>query len=385
MSNCSVKSLRIAIYFPFLYPWVLDLTRELSDEVGEVKFYTTGILGNYPWKEQEKSTCLVPRLKLLGEIVPHPELLCSFSRYRPHLLLLFATESIASLFLWMLCKPLRIRVIPIVEENSERKHNNPLLTFLAEVKMWLAKRLHRGAKLIIAESQASKNYLIRIGCSDERIKVIPHGTNIHYFQPKVRNEELAQRINLSEEDLKKVIVLFVGEFREFKGAEYMKQVIMSLAGHMDILFLIPGFGQIFTRDREFLEKSANVRIYPPLHFNEMPDLYCLSNIVVVPSKYYETASSDQSPNSLIEAMACGRSVIGSNTGGIPTIMGNAGVLVPANDPEAIVHAVLRLASNKELMEKLGNNARERAVTVLSNRAYAYSILELYAATMNEGR
>jgi L-malate glycosyltransferase len=285
----------------------------------------------------------------------------------------------------MLCKPLRIRVIPIVEENSERKHNNPLLAFLAEVKKWLVKRLHRGAKVIIAESEASRKYLMRIGCSSERIRVIPHGTNIQYFQPKARNEELAKRISLSEEDLKKVIVLFVGEFREFKGAEYMEQVIVSLAGHTDILFLIPGSGPIFIRDRERLENSVNVRIYPPLNSNEMPDLYCLANIVIVPSKYYETASSDQSPNSLIEAMACGRAVIGSNTGGIPTIMGNAGVLIPANNPEAIVHAVLRLASKKELMKKSGNNARERAVKVLNNRAYAYSILELYAATMNEGR
>ena len=55
-------------------------------------------------------------------------------------------------------------------------------------------------------------------------------------------------------------------------------------------------------------------------------------------------------------------------------MGDAGMLIPPNDHEAIVHAILTLASSKELMKKLGNTARERAVKALSNKVYADTIL-----------
>ena len=122
---------------------------------------------------------------------------------------------------------------------------------------------------------------MRLGCSGERIRVIPHGTNINYFQPKARNVELAKKIGLSVEDLKKVIALFSGEFSEVKGAEYVMEAILSLVDNRDILFLIPGFGQIFSQNRQLLEKTKNVRIYSPFPFSDMPDLYCLSDIVVI--------------------------------------------------------------------------------------------------------
>lgn len=374
----NIRGVRLAIYFPFLYPWVLDLTRELSLRVdGEVRYYTTGTYGNYPWKEHERYAYLVPRRKLLGEIVPHPKFLFSFCQYRPNLLLLFATESLASLLLYMLCKLLRVKVIPVVEENSERTYDNLLVAVLAGIKRSLVKWLHKNARLVIAESEASKEYLARMGCLTERIRVIPHGTNVNYFQPKAKNLDLARKIGLSVEDRKKVIALFAGEFSEVKGAEYMTRAILSLSGYSGILFLIPRFGPIFLQYKESLGKCRNIRIYPLLHFNEMPALYCLSDIVIVPSKYYETGLSDRSPNSLIEAMACGKAVIGSNCGGIPTIMGGAGMLIPPNNPEAIVHATLTLASNKELMKNLGDKARERAVKVLNNKVYADCILDLW--------
>jgi glycosyltransferase involved in cell wall biosynthesis len=109
----------------------------------------------------------------------------------------------------------------------------------------------------------------------------------------------------------------------------------------------------------------------------MPYLYNLCDIVVVPSKLCDAGSSDRSPNSLIEAMACGKAVIGTAVGGIPTIMDQAGLLIQPNDPAAIVQAISQLIVDTQLRETLGKEARTRAVTTLNNHVYARRIFELW--------
>jgi glycosyltransferase involved in cell wall biosynthesis len=75
-------------------------------------------------------------------------------------------------------------------------------------------------------------------------------------------------------------------------------------------------------------------------------------------------------------MASGKAVIGTAVGGIPLIMGNAGLLIAPNDSNAIVEALSTLVADAELRKALGKKARERAVTELSNKVYAQRILEL---------
>lgn len=64
----------------------------------------------------------------------------------------------------------------------------------------------------------------------------------------------------------------------------------------------------------------------------------------------------------VEAMACGRPVIGSAVGGIRTtvIDGETGFLVPPRDPDAVADRLFYLYSNPELMERFGQTALERA-------------------------
>jgi glycosyltransferase involved in cell wall biosynthesis len=109
----------------------------------------------------------------------------------------------------------------------------------------------------------------------------------------------------------------------------------------------------------------------------MPHLYNLSDIVVVPSKLCEAGSSDRSPNSLIEAMACGKAVIGTAVGGIPTIMDGTGLLIQPNDSAALVQAISELTADMQLREILGKEARMRAVTTLNNHVYARRIFEVW--------
>ena len=76
-------------------------------------------------------------------------------------------------------------------------------------------------------------------------------------------------------------------------------------------------------------------------------------------------------------MACGKAVIGTAVGGIPTIMDETGSLIQPNDPAAIVQAISELTTDTQLRDILGKEARMRAVTTLNNHVYARRIFELW--------
>ena len=164
----------------------------------------------------------------------------------------------------------------------------------------------------------------------------------------------------------------------------MTEAILDLGSDAQIVFLIPNKGPVFLRHAEELLALPNVYAYPPIDDEQVPDLYNLADIVVVPSMRCPGTSSDRSPNSLTEAMACGKAVIGTSVGGIPLIMGDAGLLIAPNDSKAIVEALTTLVADVGLRKALGTKARQQAVTKLNNKVYARRILDLLTHNPQSG-
>ena len=67
------------------------------------------------------------------------------------------------------------------------------------------------------------------------------------------------------------------------------------------------------------------------------------------------------PNVVLEAMAVGKPVIATDTGGSKDIIDNGinGVLVEAGNSDALAEAILRLLENSEQRQRLGESAREK--------------------------
>jgi len=303
-------------------------------------------------------------------------LVIDFLRYKPDISILLASETSITLSIFVLAKLVKSRVVLVVEENEERIFDSLVLKVLAKLKRTVVSAEHKASDLIIAESEASREYLLRMGCNPAIIFSLPHGVNIDDFRPERKNLELARRIGVRPGDLGKNIALFVGNYNAYKGAEFMTEAILNFRLDGRLVFLIPDNGPVFLKHADELNALPNVYAYPPIDDQQMPDLYNLADIVVIPSMRCPGTSSDRSPNSLTEAMASGKAVIGTAVGGIPLIMGNAGLLIAPNDSNAIVEALSTLVADAELRKALGKKARERAVTELSNKVYAQRILEL---------
>jgi glycosyltransferase involved in cell wall biosynthesis len=78
--------------------------------------------------------------------------------------------------------------------------------------------------------------------------------------------------------------------------------------------------------------------------------------------FLNTTNVDNTPISVLEAMACGLCVVSTNVGGIPYLLEHEhdALLVPPDDPAAVATAVRRLLTEPDLAEQLSRNARQKA-------------------------
>ncbi|HEY8187113.1 MAG TPA: glycosyltransferase family 4 protein [Pyrinomonadaceae bacterium] len=77
--------------------------------------------------------------------------------------------------------------------------------------------------------------------------------------------------------------------------------------------------------------------------------------------FLNTTNVDNTPVSVLEAMACGLCVVSTNAGGIPYLLEDEhdALLVPPDDPEAMAAAVRRLLTEEGLAERISRNARQK--------------------------
>ncbi len=107
--------------------------------------------------------------------------------------------------------------------------------------------------------------------------------------------------------------------------------------------------------------------------SELRDYYCASDVFVT-TPWYEPFGITP-----IEAMACGRPVIGSAVGGIKYTVreGDTGYLVPPKDPAALAERLARLLGNPGLLERMGQRGLQRARSLFTWRRIAGDIARLY--------
>jgi glycosyltransferase involved in cell wall biosynthesis len=79
----------------------------------------------------------------------------------------------------------------------------------------------------------------------------------------------------------------------------------------------------------------------------------------------------------VEAMLSGVPVVASDVGGLPSVVGDAGLLVPPEDPAALADAILRLGADAGLRERLVAQGRERALERFGSERMARETLAVY--------
>jgi glycosyltransferase involved in cell wall biosynthesis len=100
-------------------------------------------------------------------------------------------------------------------------------------------------------------------------------------------------------------------------------------------------------------------------------VYSSADIMAFPS------ISEGFPYVVLEAMLCGAAIVATDVGGVAEALGNCGLLVPSKVPSAMADAISYLLANKEERERLGRNAKARALELFTEKQFLSSYQNTY--------
>ena len=172
----------------------------------------------------------------------------------------------------------------------------------------------------------------------------------------------------------------VGRLRPEKG---FALAIEALRGLPDARLIIVGEGpsEPVLRDQALqMGVAAQVAFWPMVPSTEMPALYPQFDVLVLPS-LTQPNWKEQFGRVLTEAMACGVPVIGSDSGEIPNVIGDAGLIFPEGDSEALGHQLITLRDQPRLREALGRKGRARVQAHFTMQRVADATVEVYRALL----
>jgi len=136
--------------------------------------------------------------------------------------------------------------------------------------------------------------------------------------------------------------------------------LRSLVSDLHLTMLGPdkGDGSLERMESEVrrLKLEGRISLPGPVPKRQVPDALSSGDI------FLNTTNFDNTPVSVIEAMACGLCIVSTSVGGMPYLVedGKDGLLVPPDDPPAMAAAVRRILTEPGLAEKLSRNARAKA-------------------------
>ena len=388
--------MRLAIFTPFLYPFHVDMLAVISGKA-EVKIFTCGTYGNYPFKSLLRCAEVLKCIDILGDKLIGFFSISKFLRYKPKAVIIFGIESLAGLIIYFISRLIRAKTLVIVEENNITRLNNIVLELLQIMKRGILRIVYERSPILVAESSASKKYVLEILHVKRKKPIIirVHGVNADRFgafvsMPREQAKKILQKIlRLPENLLKRKWYTFIGELSYCKGADVLLDGIEILREILkpneNVVFLLPKtrllhdkkeLRERYKRKLMRLVTNGSVALYDPLRHEDVPLLYRASDVIILPSRFLSYTSSDRAPNVALEALASGTLLVASNVGGIPTIVGDAGIVVKPNDPYALATKLYQVLNNYEKYRSLEEKARQRAISKLDIRHYSYALLEL---------
>ena len=254
----------------------------------------------------------------------------------------------------------------------------PLLFNFFSPDLYLMRRVRK----VVMQNEKVRAELISAGkIEPEKATAISLGVDTSEFYPDISIDSVKERYGLSDKTT--ATVLFASEIIPRKGVEYLVRaadIIVNQLNYEDTLFLLKGKAY----EKEYLEcirklieeykLEENVKmILGPIPHEDVKRLYVASDIYVLPSL------EEPCPTSLLEPLACGKPLVGTNVGGIVTMIKNGwnGFLVePANEKQ-LAEKIKHLIDHPEKWEEMGRNSRKLAEDEFDWRKIVEKYLKVY--------
>lgn len=226
------------------------------------------------------------------------------------------------------------------------------------------KKVLKKADVVLAVSNALKDEIIATNVEGivEKTKIHWNSVDINKFkeesEEKIKESQFKKDLfNEFNIDSNKPTILFVGNIVKAKNINLLIEAKKLLK--TDCNLLIVGDGVLLKDLKDKVAKDIKNNKINNVYFTgarkDVEKIIPTTDLLVLPS------FTESFGLVLLEALACGKPVIGSNIGGIKEIITeDVGLLINPNDKEDLANAIDKILTDKELRNKFKSNARNRA-------------------------
>ncbi len=275
-------------------------------------------------------------------------------------------------------------------------HNEGLPTVLTIHEMWgefICEHLLETTRwdAIIAVGKHVQRDVERLVPGVRNLHTILHGTNVEMFRPNIDGSGLRAMLGLSD----RPVILHPARMLPWKGVHVSVAAMPAIVEKFpDAALVITDTDQIIDWVRELGDYKQQIldtiarddlsRNVIPHSFDyfDLPRAYAMADVVIYPT-------TGEEPFGLVplEAMASGRPVIVSKSGGLveSVVDGVTGYVVAKERPDQLADRITRLLGDADLRRKMGREGRRHVERNFSRRRMTDETVDLYHAAMMEAR
>lgn len=231
--------------------------------------------------------------------------------------------------------------------------------------------VYKNAVGAIAGNLEALNVLRRKGFGKPAV-CIQVGTNPAVFR-KMDASDLREKMGLRNA----FVIGFVGQLGHWKGLDTLIKALALLP--KDCALVLVGTGPDEAKLRLLADElgvSRRVRWVPWVNHREIVKYMCALDVFVLPSRTLKRWREDFG-RVLIEAMACETPVVGSDSGEIPNVIGDAGLKFHEGNEQELAGHLLRLMDDPSLRKTLGRRGRERVLERFTYEKVAAQTVDFY--------
>ncbi|HEX9988179.1 MAG TPA: glycosyltransferase family 4 protein [Chloroflexia bacterium] len=223
----------------------------------------------------------------------------------------------------------------------------------------------------VAQTLRSKSY-------QGELRVVPLPTDAQAFSPDASRREVCRREMGLPPDA--VAIGYAGKLVEEKGLRTLWKAFARLARECPNVHLVLAGGGPLKSELQASAASAGLegRLHMAgvVHNSGLPGYMNALDVFVLPS---ETRPNwrEQFGRVIVEAMSSGVPVVGSDSGEIPSVLGDAGLVFPEGDSDALAARLRNLVADHSLRARLSHAGRERVLNLFSTEKVAAQHYAIY--------
>ncbi|MGI4790075.1 MAG: glycosyltransferase [Janthinobacterium lividum] len=206
-------------------------------------------------------------------------------------------------------------------------------------------------------------------------EVVPNAVDTSLFRPLDR-VECRRALGLSG-----FVAGYVGRLVEEKGLADMIAALAECPPDVNLVFAGSGpFQSSLEQQANTLGVAERVTFLPARPQEELPQVMNALDTLILPS-HTTPRWKEQFGRVIIEAQACETPVIGSDSGAIPDVVGEGGLIFPEGNPKALAAAILELHSDPEKARERGKAGRRQAEDQYTWARVAERMWKIYRETL----